>query len=76
MKVEIYGAEWCAWCKQAKIMCEASEIDTVWYDVDNEGVKEELEEKLQMPPRGIPQIFVDKVHVGGYTQLRDKLMEG
>lgn len=70
MKVEIYGAEWCAYCKRAKKVCEANEIEHTYYDVDDVRVAADLEHRLQMPPKSIPQIWADGEYVvGGYEGL-------
>jgi glutaredoxin 3 len=74
MKVEIYGAEWCGYCKQAVSLCESKSIEFEYFDVDHTGNMKVLQERLGAPARTIPQIFVDNRFLpGGYTGLQQEL---
>lgn len=74
MKVEIYGAEWCGFCKQAAALCEAQGIAYDYIDVDQSGNMKALQERLGAPARSIPQIFIDDQFLpGGFTGLRQEL---
>lgn len=77
MKVEIYGAEWCGFCKQAVSLCETKSIEYKYFDVDHIGNMKVLQERLGEPARTIPQIFVDdKFLPGGYSGLQRELAKG
>lgn len=73
-KVEIYGAEWCTFCKQAVQLCESNSIEYEYIDVDKPGNMKNLQERLGSPARSIPQIFVDDTFLpGGFTGLKQEL---
>jgi len=74
MNIEIYGAEWCSYCKKAESLCKTSSVEYAYFDVDNEDNLEKLEEKLGSKARSIPQIFKDGLLVpGGFNGLRQEL---
>lgn len=70
MKVVIYGKPGCAFCTRAKDLCEAKGIDHEYIDFIAAGMsKQDLEAIVGKPVSTVPQILVDGVHVGGYTEL-------
>lgn len=74
MVVEIYGAEWCNFCKQAVKLCESKSIEYKYVDVDEVGNMRALQERLGSPAKSIPQIFVDDIFLpGGFTGLSVEL---
>lgn len=74
MKVDIYGAEWCNFCKQAVKLCETKDISFNYIDVDESGNMKALQERMGAPARSIPQIFVDdKFLPGGFSGLQQEL---
>ena len=74
MKVEIYGAEWCTFCKQAVQLCETRDIQYDYIDIDDTANLRNLEERIGGKVRTVPQIFLDDQLVpGGYTGLQKQL---
>jgi glutaredoxin len=74
MKVEIYGAEWCTFCKQAVRLCETKAVSFDYIDIDDTANLRLLEERVGGKVRAVPQIFVDGQHVpSGYTGLQQEL---
>lgn len=74
MKVEIYGAEWCSFCKQAVTLCESNAVSYDYIDIDDTSNLRALEERVGNKVRSVPQIFLDGKHVtGGYTGLQQEL---
>lgn len=74
MKVEIYGAEWCTFCKQAVKLCETKAISFEYIDVDETSNMRLLEERVGAKVRTVPQIFIDGQHLpGGFTKLQQEL---
>lgn len=70
MKVVIYGKEACVFCKRAKDLVEAKGIEHEYIDfIAANMTKQDLEEIVGKPVTMVPQIFVDGVHIGGYTEL-------
>jgi glutaredoxin len=74
MKVEIYGAEWCGFCKQAVSLCETLAISFDYIDIDDTSNMRKLEERVGSQVRTVPQIFMNDVHMpGGFTALHAEL---
>jgi glutaredoxin len=74
MKVEIYGAEWCGFCKEAVSLCKTKSIDYEYIDVDTDANLKVLEERMGSRVKSIPQIFKDgQLLPGGYTGLKREL---
>jgi len=74
MKIEIYGAEWCAYCKKAKALCENKSVDFDYIDVDDTANLKELEIRLGFKAKTVPQIFVDGALLpGGFSGLEREL---
>lgn len=70
MKVVIYGKEGCPFCVRAKELCETKEIDHEYIDFIKAGMtKQDLEQIVGRPIGTVPQILVDGVAIGGYTDL-------
>ena len=74
MKIEIYGAEWCSYCKQAKALCESKSLDFDYIDIDDSANMRSLEERVGSKVRSVPQIFIDgQIVSGGFTGLKQEL---
>lgn len=74
MKVEIYGAEWCTFCKQAVQLCETKSIQYDYIDIDETSNLRSLEERVGAKVKSVPQIFLDGSLVqGGFAGLRQEL---
>lgn len=70
MNVVIYGKEGCPFCVRAKELCEANKIDYKYVDFIKAGMtKQDLEKIMGKPVSTVPQILVNDVAVGGYTDL-------
>lgn len=74
MKIEIYGTEWCGYCKQAKTLCESKAVEFDYIDVDDTKNLRALEERLGFQAKAVPQIFVDgALLAGGLSGLQREL---
>lgn len=74
MKIEIYGAEWCAFCKSAVQLCESQSIQYEYIDIDETANLRLLEERVGNKIRSVPQIFLDGTHIqDGYIGLQKEL---
>lgn len=69
MKVEIYGASWCATCKDAVAFCVNKSLEYSYIDIDETANLRSLEERVGSKVRAVPQIFLDDKHVGSLTGL-------
>lgn len=75
MFVEIYGRMSCPYCIRAKQLAEKMktelpDFDFKFIDMIAEGIeKQDLEPRVGKPVATVPQIFLDNVHVGGYSDF-------
>ncbi|MBU3823732.1 MAG: GrxA family glutaredoxin [Candidatus Oceanisphaera merdipullorum] len=71
----IFGRPGCPYCVRAKDLAEklAAERDDFefrYIDIHEEGIsKEDLEKTVGKPVETVPQIFLDQVHIGGFTEF-------
>lgn len=73
MKAVVWSKDACPFCVQAKALLESKGIEFEERNISNgEWSKEQLLEAVPTA-RTMPQIFVDDVHVGGFTELKRKL---
>lgn len=74
MKIEIYGASWCSFCKNAVALCESKAIQYDYIDVDDTANLRVLEERIGGKVRTVPQIFLNGEYIqGGFAGLKQKL---
>jgi glutaredoxin 3 len=73
MKAIVWSKDACPFCVQAKALLESKGIEYEERNVSKDWTKEQL---LQVVPtaRTLPQIFLEEEYVGGFTELRKKLM--
>ena len=77
MKVEIYGAEWCSYCKKAVSLCENKSVQYDYIDIDDTVNLRSLEERVGNKIRSVPQIFMDGHLIpGGFNGLKQELDKG
>lgn len=73
MKAVIYSKDNCTYCTQAKNLLELKNIE---YEERKIGYGYTKEQLLEVVPnaRTVPQIFLDNEYVGGFTELKAKLL--
>lgn len=77
MKIEIYGAEWCTYCKQAVALCESKSVEYNYIDIDDTANMRALENRVGGKVRSVPQIFKDGTLIyGGFAGLKQELAKG
>jgi glutaredoxin 3 len=67
-RIRMYSTTWCGYCIRAKVLLERRglEYEEVLMD-DDPAFRQKL---LEMTGRWtVPQIFIDEVPIGGYTEL-------
>lgn len=74
MHIVIFGRPGCPYCVRAKELAdklEASQGATYRYiDIHEEGItKADMEKTIGKPVETVPQVFIDKEHIGGYTEM-------
>lgn len=76
MKVEIYGAPNCTYCKQSMFLCESADIEYEYICMMmNPDKAMEAQSRVTEPFRSVPQIFIDGDHIGGFTEFERKINE-
>jgi glutaredoxin 3 len=72
MKVIIWSRYNCPQCEQAKSLLKQKGLQYEERKIGDGWMKEEL---LEVAPnaKSVPQIFIDNQHVGGLTELKQRL---
>ncbi len=69
-KVEIYATSYCRHCMDARELLQAKGIEYDEYLLDLMPLeKDTMIERCGQ--KSVPQIFIDGVHIGGVTELRE-----
>jgi glutaredoxin len=74
MKAVVWSKYHCPFCDQAKNLLKAKGIEFEEKKIGDGYTKEELLEAVP-GARAVPQIFIDRELVGGFTELKAKLTE-
>jgi glutaredoxin 1 len=76
MKIEIYGADWCGYCKKAVELCKIKLLQYEYVDIDKTSNMRLLETRIGNKVRAVPQIFIDgQLVLGGYSGLEKELIK-
>jgi len=68
LKVEIYYADWCPYCKKALDIFKKKNIKYILYNIDKSNkIKEESIKRSGKT--SIPQIFIGNKYIGGFDEL-------
>ena len=73
MKALIWTKDHCPYCVQAKALLTQKGIEIEERKIGHSWTKEQLLESVPTA-RTVPQIFLDKEYVGGFQELRQRLM--
>jgi glutaredoxin len=71
-KAIVWSKDACPFCDQAKNLLKSRGIEFEERNVNKNWTKEQLLEAVPNV-RTLPQIFLDEVHIGGFTELRKHL---
>lgn len=74
MKAIVWSKDYCPYCVQAKALLESKGIEYEERLIGEEWTKEQMLETVPNA-RTVPQIFLDDEYVGGFTELRQKLVD-
>ena len=76
--ITIYGKEGCTFCDQAKALCESKGVGfkylTLGVDYERESFIQMMQDEYNIMPRTMPQIVDGDVYIGGFTELKNKLL--
>ena len=70
--IEIWSKPQCIFCDKAVQLCQMKELEFKKYMIDVDYSREDLMEKFPNA-RTFPQITMDNVYIGGYTELETHL---
>ncbi|MCL6414659.1 GrxA family glutaredoxin [Aestuariirhabdus sp. Z084] len=74
--ITIFGREGCGYCQRAKQLAEDKQLAFKYIDIHKEGIsKNDLEKTIGKPVETVPQIFIGREHIGGYTELNAYLSQ-
>ena len=73
MKAIVWSKDQCPYCVQAKALLESKGIEFEERNVSHDWTREQLLEAVPNA-RSVPQIFLDEELVGGFTELRQRLV--
>jgi len=74
-QIEVYSGNNCPWCVRAKALLESKGLDFEEINISTQS--ECAEEMVQRSGRrSIPQIFIDKEHIGGFDELSQLNLAG
>ena len=73
-KVEIYSKSNCSYCVMAMNFFDSKGIAYKVYSADDPDIFDEML-KRNPQARTVPQIFIDDILIGGYTDLVEKFSE-
>ena len=73
-KVEIYSKSNCSYCVMAMNFFDSKGITYDVYSADDPDIFDEML-KRNPQARTVPQIFIDDISIGGYTDLVEKFSE-
>ena len=71
-KAVVWSKNACPFCVQAKALLESRGIEFEERNVQQDWTREQLLEAVPTA-RTLPQIFLDNVYIGGFTELRKHL---
>lgn len=74
-KVEIYTRPGCGYCTHAKRLLTSKGLDFIEYDV-YKNPKYIVQLKHRTSGRTYPQVFIEDISVGGFTELLEKSQQG
>ena len=67
-QIEVYSGNNCPWCVRAKALLESKGLD--YEEINISTQTHRAEEMVQRSGRrSIPQIFINREHIGGFDEL-------
>lgn len=78
MFIAIYGRDDCPYCEKAKTLAQSIEgADGIYINLREQGMtKQDLQKTVGRPVETVPQVFIDGIHIGGYTEFEAHINQG
>ena len=70
--IEIWSKPQCIFCDRSEALCKLKKLEYKKFMLDIDFSREELQDKFP-EARTFPQITMDGVYIGGYTELEKHL---
>ena len=75
-EILIYSSYNCGYCDRAKKLLEEKNISYREINIQDDPTEREVMLKKSNGRRTVPQIFINKVHIGGFQELHKIVIEG
>lgn len=75
-QVEIYTANYCPYCDRAKTLLKKKGVQYKEYDATSSDTLREEAMQRSGGRKTVPQIFIDKKHIGGFDDISALEKEG
>ena len=73
MKAIVWSKDQCPFCVQAKALLDSKGIEYEERNIMHDWTKEQLLEAIPTA-RTLPQVLVDEKYIGGFNELRQRLV--
>lgn len=73
--IKIYTKDWCGYCHAAKSLLKQLNLPYTEIDVTRDSARHQEMLKISSGRTTVPQIFIDGVGIGGYTDLAKLVRE-
>ena len=77
--IEIYTLDYCPYCQKAKFFLKEQNVKfkEISCDDNEEEMRKKLTDKFNLPHLAtFPQIIIDGVNIGGYSDMIEKFNQG
>ena len=75
MNIVVYSKNNCVWCDRAKRLLNSVNLSFDEIDLSDDTERNEFYKKIGEGVKTVPQIFIDDILIGGYTDLVEKFSE-
>ena len=67
MDIKVYGKSGCGYCDMTKSWLNDNHVSYEYVNLDDDNLRQLFYQEHAMTT--VPQIFIDKKHIGGYNQM-------
>lgn len=69
MKIEVYSKNNCPYCNMAKMFFKKHKVEYTEILMDDQAERQAFYDRIGDNVKSVPQIFVDDVRIGGYSEM-------